>query len=140
VIPARAQAKLSARLVPNQEPKEIAQLITDHLKRNTPEGIRISVTVHPGMGSPVRTSSDCRIVKAAQQAFADVVGTPCTQSLEGASIPISTDLAAASESEVVLIGYALPTDCIHAPNEHFGLDRFRKGFATIGRLLELLAE
>lgn len=140
VIPSRACAKISARLVPNQDPDKIANLISEHLISQAPNGISANVTIHKGTGKPLRTSTDSKIVKAASQAFADVTGEHCRLALHGASIPISPSLAAASGAELVLIGYGLPSDMIHAPNENFGLDRFKMGFVTICRLLDLISQ
>ena len=139
VIPAKACAKISSRLVPNQDPQKIAELISNHIKSTVPDGVSAKITIDKGFGKPFRTSSNSKIVKAALQAFTEVTGHQCYLALNGASIPISPDLATASNAEPVLIGYGLPSDMIHAPNENFGLDRFKMGFITICRLINLLS-
>lgn len=139
VIPARAQAKISCRLVPDQQPEKIGKLVSDFLKNVCPLGVQVNVQVHHGGGQPVRTAADSYVVQAAANAYTEIFQKPCQFILEGASIPIVPELVAASEAEGVLLGYGLPNDQIHAPNEHFGLDRFRKGFVTIIKILENLA-
>lgn len=140
VIPAVATAKISCRLVPNQDPHIIGELVANHLRQNAPVGMKISVQVRRGSGKAVRTNPNAKVVKAFSKAFEDVFGVPCEYIMEGGSIPIVTELAAASESDVVLVGLGLTTDQVHAPNEHFGLDRIEKGILIMSRAFELLAE
>lgn len=138
VIPAIAKAKLSCRLVPNQDPEKIGNLVANFLKARAPDGVTVRVNVHPGGGLAVRAKASSKVVKAFAQAYSEVFQSPCQYIFEGASIPIVTQLAAASKSEVVLIGLGLISDQIHAPNEHFGLDRLEKGFLIISRAIEIL--
>lgn len=139
VIPATSVAKVSCRLVPNQDPEKITELVANYFREKTPEGIKLIVTTRKG-GPAVRTSVKSKVVQAAAKAFAEVNNKECKFILCGASIPVVADLAKVSGSEVVLIGYGLPDDLIHAPNENFSIDRLAKGFATIGRMLEILAD
>lgn len=138
VIPAKALAKVSCRLVPNQDPQKIGKLVAQFLEKRAPEGIQVRVHVHPGCGKAVRANPSSKVVKAFAQAYQEVFQAPCAFMFEGGSIPIITELAEASQSEVVLVGLGLADDQIHAPNEHFGLDRLEKGFAIITRAIELL--
>lgn len=138
VIPAKAMAKVSCRLVPSQDPEIIGKLVSDHLKTIAPPGIKVDVEVFHGMGKAIRANPDSRIVKAFSQAYEELFHKPCKQILDGGSIPIITQLAEASQSEVILLGFGLPDDQIHAPNEHFGEDRLEKGFLVISRAIELL--
>jgi len=140
VIPAIAKAKISCRLVPNQDPQKIGELVANHLRQNVPTGMTISVQVRPGGGKAVRTNPNANVVKAFARAFEDVYGVPCEFIMEGGSIPIVTELAAVSQAEVVLVGLGLTTDLVHAPNEHFGLDRIEKGILIMSRAFELLSE
>jgi acetylornithine deacetylase/succinyl-diaminopimelate desuccinylase-like protein len=119
VIPAIAHAKISCRLVPGQDPQKIGRLVASFLESHAPEGVSVKVDVHSGGGKAVRANPSSKIVKAFSEAFSEVFGTPCKFIFEGASIPIVTKLAEASQSEVVLVGLGLPDDHIHAPNEHF---------------------
>ncbi|MBA3957390.1 MAG: dipeptidase [Parachlamydiaceae bacterium] len=139
VIPSHASAKVSCRIVPNQDPQKIGKLVAQYLESKAPEGISVRVHVHPGGGRAVRASPSSAVVKAFQQAFTEAFNKPCCCIFEGASIPIVTELAAASGSEVVLVGLGLPSDQIHAPNEHFGVDRLEKGAVIIARTIELLS-
>lgn len=138
VIPAKAHAKISCRLVPDQDPQKVGLLVAKYLESRAPKGIRVKVDVHAGGGKAVRANPDSPIVKAFADAFSEVFGSPCKFIFEGASIPIVTKLAEASNSEVVLVGLGLPDDHIHAPNEHFGWDRIEKGTLIILRTLEKL--
>jgi len=140
VIPAKAHAKVSLRLVPNQDPQKSARLVANFLEKNAPDGVSVKVTVHPGGGKPVHAKASSKVVKAFAEAFKEVYKTPCEFILEGASIPIVTELALASQSEVILLGIGLPDDLIHAPNEHFGVDRLEKGSLVISRSIELLGD
>ena len=139
VIPAKATAKISARLVPNQNPDHIAELIAGFIRRNLPEGIAAAISIGAG-GRAVRTSPASPLVRASSSAFSAVMGKPCKLVLDGVTIPPASKLTSVSGAEAVFIGYGLPTDNIHAPDEHFGLDRLRLGFVTVSRLLQTLGE
>lgn len=138
VIPAKAYAKVSCRLVPDQDPHKIGRLVASYLESLAPKGIKIAVHIHPGGGTAVRADVNSRAVKAFSDAYQEVFQSPCEFIMSGASIPIVTELATASHAEVVLVGLGLPDDCIHAPNEHFGFDRIEKGFLSIARVVQLL--
>jgi acetylornithine deacetylase/succinyl-diaminopimelate desuccinylase-like protein len=138
VIPAKAFAKISCRLVPNQDPEKIGKAISDHFKASVPKGIEIKVDMHHGAPA-YRSSFDSSIVKTSVLAYEEIFGKPCKYIFCGASVPIVVDLARASSAQVAMIGVGLPDDDIHAPNEHFGLDRFELGFLTIGRILSRLS-
>jgi len=140
VIPARARANLSCRLVPNQDPEVIGGLVADFIKLQAPEGVEVRVSINPGMGRAVRNRPDAAVVQAAAQAYQDVLGRPCGFRLGGGSIPIMPLLMEASGAKAVLMGLSLDQDNVHAPNEHFGLDRLKMGCLTLARTLELLAE
>lgn len=139
VIPARAYAKLSCRLVPDQEPDVIAKKVAQHLKVHAPAGIGIRTHIHHG-ASGYRSAIDAQVVHTVAAAFSEVFGKPCRYQLCGASVPIVADLARASGAEVAMLGVGLDSDDIHAPNEHFGMDRFELGYLTIGRILCLLSK
>ena len=140
VIPARTVAKLSVRLVPNQDPLKIIAAVEKFLRGNTPDGLELKIEINPGVGKSVRSSPNSKAVVASAAVYSAVFNKPCQFILSGGSIPIVPGLADAAEAEVVMMGYGLPDDNIHAPNEHFGLDRVRRGFATMGAILELLGE
>lgn len=131
VIPAKAIAKLSCRLVLGQDPKKVAEAVSQHLTAHAPAGVKVHVHVHPGHGKAVITSPESQVVKAFAKAYEQLFQKPCHYICSGATIPIVTELAETSGAEVVMLGFGLPTDNIHAPNEHFGIDRLEKGFLAI---------
>ncbi len=140
VIPAKAHAKVSCRLVSNQDPQKIGKLVAQFIEAQAPEGVKVHVHVHPGGGRAVRSSPSSPVVRAFAKAYSEVFAAPCQFIFEGGSIPIVTELAKTSQSDVVLVGMGLSSDQIHAPNEHFGLDRIEKGFLVLGQTLFLLGE
>lgn len=139
VIPAKAYAKISCRLVPDQDPEKVVHAISKYLKSLAPKGIELKIETHHGAPA-YRSAPDSLIVKTASMAYEEVFGKKCKYMFCGASVPIVVDLARASEAEVAMIGVGLPEDDIHAPNEHFGLDRFEWGYLTIGRILSRLSQ
>lgn len=137
VIPAHCTAKISCRLVPHQDPRKIEQNIIEFLKKNVVSGMKIKFASFGGEAA-YRGSPDSDLAKAVALAAAEVTGKECKRRLTGGSIPIVAKLIPALGVEVVGMGYGLPTDDIHAPNEHFDLKRLEKGFLTVARTLELL--
>lgn len=134
VIPAKASAKLSFRLVPDQDPEKIVEHVKKHLEKQVPKGIEIKVEIIPGKGKPFRASPTSKIAKTMSQAYSEVFGgLPCAQILLGGSIPISSELAETAGAEMIFVGVGLPEDQIHAPDEHFSLDRLEQGYLTICR-------
>jgi acetylornithine deacetylase/succinyl-diaminopimelate desuccinylase-like protein len=139
VIPAETHAKISCRLVPNQEPQKIAKLIECYIKDSVPDGIEVSIKPH-GEGKAYWTSPDSDAAKLLIQAMKDVSNKECKFIFSGGSIPISYDMAKICGAQVLFPGTALTIDNIHAPNESFGLDQFELGFYLITRALELMHE
>lgn len=139
VIPSQANAKISCRLVPNQDPLKISQAIETFMRKSVAEGIELQFK-HDHGGKPVRTSPKTRLAKLCADAYAEVFEKPCRKVLCSASVPLVADLAAATGGEVAMIGVGLDSDDIHAPNEHFGLQQFKTGFLTMGRILGRLME
>lgn len=139
VLPAKASAKISCRLVPDQDPEEIFQNLEVHLRKHLPEGMEMEL--HHDQGARAfRTSGNSKIAKLAAKAYEEVLGVPCKKILCGGSIPIVTDLAKVIGGDVLMMGFGLDRDQIHAPNEHFGLDRFKQGFLTLGRIFSTFDE
>ena len=136
VIPAQAFAKISCRLVPGQDPESIGDLVAKRIENLAPKGVTVKAIAHSGGGPAVRGSPHSKIAKAVAKAYEDTFQKTCTYILEGASIPIVSELAACSGGEIVLFGLGLAGDKIHAPNEHFGIDRLAKGFEVIIRTIE----
>lgn len=140
VIPARAHAKFSCRLVPNQDPSTLGERVRDYLLQQTPPGLTLSVHLHEGRGAAVRCPPDSKVAQAFAQAFSEIFQQPCRYILEGASIPVVPALAEASGATPLFIGLALATDQIHAPNEHFSKERIEKGVRIMMRGLEILGD
>lgn len=138
VIPAKAIAKVSCRLVPNQDPQKIGELVARYIENQAFEGIKVRVNLHAGKGKAVRADCDSAVVQAFSKAYQEVFQKPTQFIFEGASIPIVTELTAVSGAEVVLVGVGLADDKIHAPNEHFGIDRLKQGFLIMATAIENL--
>lgn len=130
VIPAKAVAKISCRLVPNQDPVKIGQLIKVFLEKHSVKGMKLDVTLHSGARA-FRANAHSKLAMAVSGAATEVCGKECRHVLSGASIPVVAALANVLGVETVGMGYGLPTDQIHAPNEHFDFRRFQLGFLTV---------
>lgn len=138
VIPAKAIAKISCRIVPSQDPEKVASQIVHYLQKKAPPGLEISAKFEHG-GKPVRSSPHSKIARIASEAFTEVFGKPCRNILCGASVPLVADLAEACGGDVAVIGVSLDSDDFHAPNEHFSLAQFQQGFLTISSILRRLS-
>ncbi len=137
VIPAHATAKLTCRLVPNQDPKKIAKQVSEFLKKNVLPGMKLEIHIHDGEPA-FRGNPDSRLAQAVSLASSEVCSKKCENTLSGGSIPIIAKMIEAIGAEAVGMGYGLPDDDIHAPNENFDMVRFEKGFLTVARTFELL--
>lgn len=140
VIPAQSVAKISCRLVPDQDPIEIASLVERFLTDQLPEGIEMTMEVHPGVGRAVFGSPESLVSQAFQQGYSDVFKTPCRIRAMGGSVPITFELTRASGADLLLIGVALGSDQIHSPNEHFAVKGLEFGLSTLAHSLELLGK
>lgn len=139
IIPKKATAKISCRLVPHQDPNKIAKLLRQFIQEQFPSNF--TVEIKQGTGEAAFLSKfTSEIVTRASRALEEVMQKPCQYILSGASIPIVPRLVEASGAEAILMGFGLEEDHIHAPNEHFGLDRFELGFLTVGRILSGFSE
>lgn len=130
VLPSKAYAKLSTRLVPNQNSDKITKLLEDYLTKAAPKSINIKVTPHHG-GEPVVTSTTSIAYQAASAAFEEVWGKKPIPTREGGSIPIVALFKNELGIDSILMGFGLDSDAIHSPNEHYGLFNFYKGIETI---------
>jgi acetylornithine deacetylase/succinyl-diaminopimelate desuccinylase-like protein len=137
VIPAKATAKISCRLVAGQDPEKIGLAMADFLKKNIVRGMEIQVEVHEGARAFLGNKNSL-LAKVVSHAAEEVTGVSCHRTLSGGSIPIIEEMRIASGGDVVGMGFCLSDDCIHAPNEHFDMHRFQQGFLTVGRTLGLL--
>ena len=130
VIPSKAFAKISMRLVSNQNWKEISKLFTEYMKNITPAGMRIKISEHHG-GEPYITSTDSKAYRAASQAYLSVFNKEPYALKDGGSIPIIAQFEKELGVKTILMGFGLDSDAIHSPNEHFGLSNFYNGIETI---------
>jgi len=139
VLPSKAYAKISMRLVPNQISDEITDLFTKHFESIAPKGVRVKVTPHHG-GEPVVTPTDSVPFKAAAAAMKDTFGKEPIPTRGGGSIPIVALFEKELETKTVLMGFGLDSDAIHSPNEHYGVFNYFKGIETIPRFFHHFAE
>ena len=130
VLPAKAFAKISMRLVPNQAPETITKLFQEYFQSKAPASVKVEVRPHHG-GEPVVTPTASDEYSAAAQAYLHTFGVQPIPQRSGGSIPIVALFQKALKVNTVLMGFGLDTDAIHSPNEHFGLDNFYKGIETI---------
>jgi len=132
VLPSRAHAKLSMRLVPDQTVTDIYEKLEAHLKAEVPDTMSLTTRRLHG-GDPVLVDPTGPPMQAAQQAMAEVLGTEPVFVRNGGTIPVVADFQDILGLDSVLMGFGLDSDAIHSPNEHFALDRFRKGIQSIIR-------
>lgn len=138
VIPAVAKAKISLRLPPELKPAEVYPLFEKAVKDLAPAGVSVTVkNLHSGEG--VLVSPDSLPMKAAAAALEEVYGKPPVFLCEGGSIPIAALFDKVLRVPVVLMGFGLPDDNIHAPNEKYSLDQFYKGIRTVASFLQKMA-
>lgn len=130
VLPSKAFAKISMRLVPNQDPGKITELFAAHFKSIAPASVKVEVRAHHG-GHPVLTPTDSKAYRAASKAMEQTFGKTPIPKREGGSIPIVSLFNKTLGANAVLMGFGLDSDAIHSPNEHFGLFNFFKGIETI---------
>jgi len=130
VLPSKAQAKISMRLVPNQTSAEITDLFQRHFESIAPKSVKIKVTPHHG-GEPVVTPTDGIEYRAAAKAYQKTFGKSPIPQRMGGSIPIVALFEEVLGSKTVMMGFGLDSDAIHSPNEHYGLFNYYKGIETI---------
>ena len=130
VIPSKAYAKISMRLVPNQESQNITRLFSDHFEKICPSGAKVKVTPHHG-GEGYVTQTNSVEYRAAEKAYLEAFGCKPIAQRSGGSIPIVPLFEKVLGSKSILMGFGLDSDAIHSPNEKFGLFNFFKGIETI---------
>lgn len=130
VLPSKAHAKISTRLVPNQDNKKISRLFKNHFESIAPKGVKVEVTpLHGGQGYVCPTDTPAYL--AAEKAYTDTFGKKPVPVRSGGSIPIISDFENILGIKTVLMGFGLESDAIHSPNENFPLFNFYKGIETI---------
>jgi len=139
IIPAKASAKISFRLVPKQSPKRVAKQLREFVTSNTPEGIRIEVVdLHGGPGVVVNPHSP--YIAAAQQAIAASFGKQAVLIREGGSIPIVANMVEKLGADVLLLGWGLDDDGAHSPNEKFCIQDYFHGIRASSHLWQELSQ
>ena len=130
VIASQAFAKISMRLVPDQDWEEITELFTQHFISIAPAGVKVKVKPHHG-GQAYVTPTDSIGYQAANKAYTETFGVPAIPVRSGGSIPIVALFEKELKSKTILMGFGLDSDAIHSPNEHFGIFNYLKGIETI---------
>jgi acetylornithine deacetylase/succinyl-diaminopimelate desuccinylase-like protein len=139
VLPGKAQAKISMRLVPRQDPDEITELFTKHFLSIAPPTVTVTVTPHHG-GQPYVTPTDSVEFEAARRAFREAWGKEAIPTRGGGSIPIVALFEQELGVKSILMGFGLDIDALHSPNESYGLFNFYKGIETIPYFYKHYAE
>ncbi|WP_026463332.1 dipeptidase [Adhaeribacter aquaticus] len=139
VIPSKAFAKISMRLVPHQTSEEITNLFRKHFEQIAPAGVKVEVRPHHG-GEPAVTPMNSIAYKAASMAYEQTFGKKPVPMRSGGSIPIVAMFKQELGLDSVLMGFGLDSDAIHSPNEHFGIFNFLKGIETIPYFFKHYAE
>ena len=139
VLPSWGGAKVSMRLVPDQDPKKIAKLFTDYVQSIAPVGVKVEVEYLHG-ADPVVVEVQGPIVDAAMDAMEEVWGARPVRIREGGTIPIVSTFAQVIGAPVLLLGFGLHDDGLHSPNEKFNISHFYNGIRSVARLLDRLGE
>jgi acetylornithine deacetylase/succinyl-diaminopimelate desuccinylase-like protein len=139
VLPARAMAKVSCRLVPGQDPTEIERLMIAHVARVAPEGVTATVT-HLHGGKPWRAELTGPLFDAARRALGAAFGKEPVITGEGGSIPVVGDFERILGAPVLLVGFGLPGENAHAPDEWMSMENFTKGMRAIATLWDELGQ
>lgn len=139
VLPSKAYAKISMRLVPNQQSDKITKLFKDHFESIAPKSVKVKVCPHHG-GEPVVTPTDSIAYKAAQKAILESFGKEPIPTRGGGSIPIVALFEKELGIKTVLMGFGLDSDNLHSPNEKFDIANFYKGIETIPLFHKYFAE
>jgi acetylornithine deacetylase/succinyl-diaminopimelate desuccinylase-like protein len=130
VLPSKAYAKISMRLVPNQDYQEISKIFEEHFKAIAPNNVTVKVTTHHG-GEPAVTPTTSPSYIAAEKAIETTYGKTPIPLRSGGSIPIVTMFKRVLGVDTVLLGFGLDSDSIHSPNEHYNLWNYYKGIETL---------
>lgn len=139
VLPAEAGAKITCRLVPNQDPDEIVSLLRQHIEKHKPTGIEITIDEFD-KGAPFLTPFDHPVIQAAGRSYEKIYQIPTAFIRGGGSIPIVASFDQILGLPVVLMGFGLNSENFHAPNEHFHLENFDKGLRVLGDYLHEIAK
>lgn len=139
VLPSKANAKISMRLVPNQSSEEISEIFAKHFESIAPDYVKVKVSTHHG-GEPVVTPTDSKAYLAAEKAIEESFGKKPIPTRGGGSIPIVALFEAVLGIKSVLFGFGLDSDALHSPNEKFDIYNFYKGIETLPLFHKYFAE
>ncbi len=139
VLPSKAFAKISMRLVPDQDPERIADLFSDHFMDIAPPAVDVAVHALHG-GEPAIVDRDSPAMKAASRAYARAFGKEPILVRRGGSIPVVATFQNVLGLDTVLMGFGLPDDRLHSPNEKFHLPNFYRGIETVIHFMKALSE
>ncbi|GHE23677.1 dipeptidase [Sphingobacterium griseoflavum] len=139
VLPSKAHAKISMRLVPNQDSQRITSLFKEHFEKIAPSYVQVTVKPHHG-GEPVVTPTDSIAYKAAEKALEEAFGKKPIPTRGGGSIPIVALFEKELGVKTVLLGFGLDSDNLHSPNEKYGIENYLKGIETIPSFFKHFAE
>lgn len=139
VIPARASAKISMRLVPSQDADDIFKKYSDYVKSIVPKGVKLNIKLH-SKGPASVISTDNKFVKAANEALHEVFHKDTVYIRSGGSIPIVAQFGSDLKIPSVMMGLGLPDDNLHAPNEKFHIPNFYRGIEAIVRYFTILGK
>ncbi|MBD1433853.1 dipeptidase [Sphingobacterium sp. DN00404] len=139
VLPAKAYAKISMRLVPNQNSERITNLFKKHFEAIAPAYVKVKVTPHHG-GEPVVTPTDSIAYQAAEKALEEAFHKKPIPTRGGGSIPIVALFEKELHVKTVLLGFGLDSDNLHSPNEKYGIENYLKGIETIPLFFKYYAE
>ena len=139
VLPAKAYAKISMRLVPNQNSARITELFKKHFEAIAPSTVKVTVTPHHG-GEPVVTPTDSVAYQAAEKALEQAFDKKPIPTRGGGSIPIVALFEKELNVKTVLLGFGLDSDNLHSPNEKYGIENYLKGIETIPLFFKYYAE
>jgi len=131
IIPSSATAKITCRLVPNQEPEEIQQLLVDHIKRVTPTGVSVDVKLEKLSSKAYMVEPDHPLIQIAAKCYEKAFEKETVFVRMGGSIPVVEWLDQLYHIPIILLGFGTPEDRLHSPNESFPLDSFDKGMETL---------
>ncbi len=135
VIPAKAVAKVSIRLVPRMDPEKIIRAVEQFVKENAPRGIQCEVRVLSA-GPGLMVNTDHHAIRVAAKAFSDIFGKPTVFTRSGGSIPIVGDFATHLGIPTILMGFGLPDDGLHSPNEKYNIRNYYDGIRTVAHFFE----
>lgn len=139
IIPSSAIAKITARLVPDQNPERCLKLLAEHIKARTPDGLRLEISGEGSAGPGFRLNIESQLFDKAARILEEVCGVKTAFLWEGASVPVISALREHVTEEALLVGFGSEDDRIHAPNESYSLEQFRKGYLYSALMLTSLA-